>query len=313
MKTTLVNFFAALLLVASYSAHADEFRILPKPEKISKHVYAWIGPHGGPNTKNKGYRMNMAFVVGKNSVAVIESGYYPEMAEEIIKHIRKVTDKPIKFVINTNSQPDRFYGNMTFHKLGIKTLAHPNEIARMRQNANNYALVLERSMKFKNTPLPEPAMQAIDKPTKIDLGGGVSLELAFHKAAHTPTPLIVHIPLDNIVYAGDILYSGRLLAVVPGGSIAQWIETFQYLKKYGNATFIPGHGKPAKLAAFKKSTHDYLVMLNNHMVKMVDDGVDMTDSIKNLDQSEFSYLENFKELAGRNANRAYQEAELAAF
>jgi len=310
-----INFIITLVLFVMLSGYgyAGNNSILPAPKQVSKHVFAWIGPHEGPNVKNKGYRMNMAFVVGKHSVAVLESGYYPEMAEAMITHIKAITDKPIKYVINSNSQPDRFYGNAAFHKRGIKTYAHAEEIKRMNANANNYALMHEMVMKFKNARLPEPAQNAINKPVSFDLGGGVVIDVSFHKAAHTPLPLIVHVKSDNVVYAGDILYSGRLLAIVNGGNIKQWRETFNYLKKYKDATFIPGHGQPAKLSAFEKSTYEYLTLLDLHMSKMLEEDIDMQDAMKRLDQSTYSYLENYKQLAGKNANRAYQEAERAAF
>lgn len=312
-KVSLLFFSLLLISLVVGTAYAGNNAILPKPQKISKHVYAWIGPHGGPSPANKGYRMNLAFVVGEDSVAVLDSGYYPKMAEDIIRHVKTITEKPIKYVINTNSQPDRFYGNAAFHKLGIKTYAHAKEIKRMQENANNYALMHEMVMKFKDAKLPEPAQHAITKTARFDLGGGVVLDVSYYKAGHTPAPLVVSITSDNVVYAGDILYSGRMLAIVPGGSIKQWRETFDYLKKYKDAIFIPGHGKPAKLSAFMKSTYEYLTLLDTHMSKMVEEGVDMQDAMSKLDQSNYAYLANYKQLAGKNANRAYQEAERASF
>lgn len=305
----------SLTCLSANAVFAAQINLLPKPEKISPHVYAWIGPHGGPNTDNKGFRMNMAFVVGKDSVAVIESGFYPAMAKAMIKHIQSITDLPIKYVINSNSQPDRFFGNDAFHQLEADIIAHKKEIKRMNENVNMYAMFVENSMKFKKDSIkvPKNPNRPIEDNTEIDLGGGVKLAIHCYKGAHTPAPLIIHIPSDNVVYAGDILYSGRLLAIVPGGNIAEWLETFNYLRKFKSAVFIPGHGKPGPLASFEKSTYDYLQLLNKHMVKMVSDGVDMQDAINRLDQSKFSKLENYKDLAGRNANRAYQEAERAFF
>lgn len=303
------------LLLLGQVATAKEFNILPVPQKVSEHVYAWIGPHGGPNVNNKGYRMNMAFVVGAKSVAVLESGYYPAMAEEMVAHIKKITSLPIKYVINSNSQPDRFLGNDVFRELGAEVITSDKEAKRMQENANNYAMMLENSMKFKykDIVLPKPPGRTIDRNIVLDLGGGVKLDIHLHKAAHTPLPLIVHVPSDNVVYAGDILYSGRLLAVVPGGDIKQWLSTYDYLKRFKGATFIPGHGRPDALASFDKSTYQYLLMLDRHMRKMVEQGVDLQDAIKRLDQSAYSYLENFNDLAGRNAHGAYLEAEAAAF
>lgn len=302
--------FTLLLLQSRLAAE-----ILPPPQKVSEHVYAWLGPHGGPNTDNKGFRMNLAFVVGKDAVAVLESGYYPKMAREMVDQIRSITSLPIKYVINSNSQPDRMMGNDVFRELGAQIITSAPEAARMLENGNNYAMMLEMTMKFKQRDivLPKQPTKLISQGEVLSLGGGVELDIHLHKAAHTPLPLIVHIPSDNLVYAGDILYSGRLLAIVPGGNIREWKETFNYLKRFKNATFLPGHGKPDKLAVFEKTTYAYLELLDAHMTKMLEEGVDMQDAINRLDQSAFSYLENYQDLAGRNANRAYQEVERAAF
>ena len=167
--------------------------------------------------------------------------------------------------------------------------------------------------KGKNIPLPKLPSTQLNTARTIDLGGGVKVQISFHKAAHTPMPLVLHVTPDNIVYAGDILYSGRLLAVVTGGNIRQWIETFEYLRSFSGATFVPGHGHPAPLNDFETSTLSYLKMLDEHMSKMVEEGVDMQDAIYRLDQSAYSKLENYNDLAGRNANIAFQEAEQASF
>jgi hypothetical protein len=92
-----------------------------------------------------------------------------------------------------------------------------------------------------------------------------------------------------------------------------WIEVFNKLKQFGKVTFIPGHGEPDKLDAFDFPTRQYLSLLYEHMTKMVDEGVEAQDAIEQLDQSRFSGLANFEQLAGRNASWAYLEREAAAF
>lgn len=304
-------------LLALSRGYAAEFKIMPKPQKISEHVYAWIGPHGGPDVQNKGYRMNLAFVVGKEAIAVLDSGFYPAMAQEMLGRIREISSLPIRYVINSNSRPDRYFGNDVFAQMGAKIIAHENEIAYMREVMNNHALFIESSMKFKVDTIKIPALpnMPIKDKIELDLGGNVFLKISSYKSAHTPAPLVVHVPGDKLVYAGDILYSGRLLAAVPGGNIRQWIETFDYLRGFGDVTFIPGHGKPGGLQTFEKSTYSYLKLLDKYMTQMVSDGVDMNDAIKKIRpyQEPYRYLENFVQLAGRNAQRAYQEAELASF
>ena len=300
--------FGSLLVANSVSLAADH--ILPPPTQVTKHLYAWIGPHGGPNPQNKGFRMNMGFVVGKEAVAVIETGYHEPMAREMLAHIAKITKAPVKYVINTNSQGDRFLGNPHFRRQGATIIASALEAKRMAERKGVLAQVNETLLGLKSgsIEIPTPPDRILDGDSEIDLG---DLKVKLHQfgAAHTPGPLVVHIPKDNVVYAGDILYSGRLPAVIDGGNVKSWIAVFDKLRSFGDVTFVPGHGKPAKLSAFEFSTRAYLSLLYAHMKKAVEKGVDEQDAIKTLDQSGFAKLENFKELATRNAYYAFREAE----
>ena len=295
-------------------AARDVKSVLPPPQKVSPHVYAWLGPHEGPSKANQGFRMNLAFVVGQKSVAVLETGYTEAMAREMLAHIAKITPLPVKYAINSNSQPDRYFGNEVFRKQGATIIAHEKEAARMAQSGGDFSTGIERTLGLAEgsvTP-PGPPDKAINADMSLDLGR-LEIKVRHFGPGHTPAPLVVHVPADNIVYAGDILYSGRLLAVIPGGNAKGWVETFDALNTFGNATFIPGHGKPAKLKAFKFPTRDYLALLNDYMAKKVEEGVGMDDAIKGLDQSKFSKLANFDELAGRNASWVYLEREAESF
>jgi len=305
----------AMLLTSPVSA-ADEFTILPPPQKISKHVYAWLGPHGGPSKVNKGFRMNLAFVVGNKEVAVIESGYSDAMAKEMLRHISAITPFPVKHVINTNSQSDRMMGTATFMQHGAKVYTSQGELQRMQQRVSDYATFSEKllGVKLGKATIPEKfANKIVKDQLKINLGN-VSLKVINHGiTGHTPEPLIVEIVEDKMVWAGDTLYAGRLPAVIPGSDVPQWRQLFDKLRSYKDVTFIPGHGKPAPLSAFEKSTYSYLKLLHDHMKRSIDDGVDLQDAMETLDQKSFSYLANYEQLAGRNASWTYTQMEAAAF
>lgn len=304
----------AVLVIGAAPSLAASPPILPAPTRVSEHVYAWIGPHGPPSPENRGFRMNLAFVVGTQAVAVIETGYNEAMVSEMVAHITRITPVPIKYAINSNSQPDRFLGNGAFRARGVSVLATSVEAARMVAMGSMFAQGAESALKLSagSVKVPEIPDRLIDKETVLDLGG-VTLRLYPLAAAHTPGPLIVEIVEDKVVYAGDVLYSGRLPAVVDGGNVGSWIAVFDSLARFGDVTFIPGHGVPAKLEAFQFSTREYLFTLHEHMKKMVDAGVDMQDAIERLDQSRFAKLENYEDLARRNGNTAYREAEAESF
>ena len=311
-KSTLL--LCSLTLISYHTISIADTKILPPPEKLSEHVYAWIGPLEGPSKENNGYRMNMAFVVGTNAVAVIDTGYTEAIAREMLIHIKAITDKSVKYAINSNSQPHRFMGNTIFSEAGATIIAHKNSAERMAAQSGNFAGAIERILELpKNSvKLPKAPDQVIDKKTQLDLGG-VTLKINNYGAAHTPASLVIEVPEDKIVFAGDILYSGRLLAVLSDSNVKSWITVYDQLKQHGDVTFIPGHGNPAPLKDFNFPTYQYLNMLLTHMDKMVDEGVDLQDAINRLDQSAYSRLVNFEEVAGRNASWAYLEREQAAF
>lgn len=311
-----ITLLCMITVVMTFNAYAVDFSILPAPQKISTHTYAWLGPHGGPDKDNKGFRMNLAFVVGTDAVAVIESGYSDAMAKEMLRHIGKITKAPVRFVINTNSQPDRMMGNAIFRQQGAMVIASDAEVKRMQQRVSDYASFSERLLgkELGRATIPDKfADRLVENSLTLKLGG-VSVKIDNHKiAGHTPEPLIVEVVEDRVVWAGDTLYSGRIPAVIPGSNVPQWLSLYEKLRGYKGATFIPGHGKPEKLDGFEKSTYAYLMLLHRHMKKALTDGRDMQDAIDSLDQSQFSYLENYKELAGRNASWAFTQMEAASF
>ena len=303
-----------MLIIFSNMLSASEFKILHPPKKISEHVYAWIGPLEGPSKENNGYRMNLVFVVGQNAVAVIDTGYTAAMAKEMIAHIRAVTKLPIKYAINTSSQPHRYMGNDVFRKAGAKIIAHKESAKRMEKSGGNFATFIENILEAPkgSITMPKQPDVLITDNYEIDLGD-IVLKVQHVGPAHTPAQLIVKIDKDKIIYAGDLLYSGRLLAVLSDSKVGNWIKAYEDLRKEKGYKFIPGHGEPAPLANFDSPTHSYLTLLFDHMNKMVDEGIDVQDAIEKLDQSKYSKLVNFEELAGRNASWTYLEREAASF
>jgi glyoxylase-like metal-dependent hydrolase (beta-lactamase superfamily II) len=220
----------------------------------------------------------------------------------------------VKFAVNTNSQPHRFMGNEVFRRAGASIIAHRLTAQRMDAQGGNFSTAVENILELPegSVTIPGKPDRVIDEDLDLDLGG-VTVKLRNMGPAHTPAQLVVEIKGDKLVYTGDILYSGRLLSVMPDSNTGSWIKAFDALKKFGPVTFIPGHGEPAGLEAFDFPTRQYLSLLHDHMNKMVDEGVDAQDAIEQLDQSRFSGLVNFEQLSGRNASWTYLEREAAAF
>lgn len=304
-----------LLLAAAVLMRPALAGILPEPRQVSPHAWAWIGPYGGPTRENHGFRMNLGFVVGTQAVAVIDSGTSPQMAREMLRHIRKRTPLPVRHVINTDSQPHRFLGNEVFRKAGARIVAGREAAERMARDGGMMAGAAADILGLAALPVPDAPDRLLDAEASVrfDLGGGVALRVRHVGTAHTQGSLIVDVSPDRTVFAGDVLYGNRLLALIPDGSVKGWLAAHDVLRASNGRLFVPGHGQPGPLANFDHPTRTYLERLKRHMDAAVKNGVDIEAARTSFDASAWESLANFNELNGRNAYQAYQESEAENF
>lgn len=300
---------AAVLLWVSLPAYAE---VLPAPRQVGANSWVWIGPYSGPAKENHGFRMNLGFVVGKEAVAVVDTGYGPDMAEAMIVHIRKITSLPIRYAINTNSQPHRFMGNPVFRRHGAQIVAADDAVQRMLDSGAQFAETISEILELPpgRVTAPKAPDMRLTEPLSLDLGE-VRLGVIPVGSAHTRGSLVVRVDPDEVVFAGDVLYGGRLLAVLADSSVAGWIEAYDELRRFRDATFVPGHGDPAPLSEFEFPTYRYLTNLLAHMDRAAADFVELREAIDGFDQSPWQQLANFETLSGPNAHQAYLEREMA--
>ena len=308
-------FAAGLFILGPWSSGAQG-TILPAPQQVSAHAWAWIGPYEGPAKHNNGFRMNLGFVVGRDAVAVIDTGYTKEMAEEMVAAIRRVTPLPIRYAINTNSQPHRFMGNDVFRRQGARVIASTEAAARMTRDGGDFMQAIAAVLELKDPPaLPAPPDRLIEEKgeQRIDLGGGVIVTIMHFGRTHTGGSLVVRVAPDRTVFAGDVLYAGRLPAILPDSNVIGWIAGFERLRGIDAAVFVPGHGQPGPLSAFEPSTLAYLKALKSHMDAAFKAGMDPSTAVRKFDASSWRQLVNFTELSDRNAALAYLESEREGF
>ncbi len=305
---------AVLLLLPLLALPAAAEGPLPAPVQVSEHAWAWIGPYGAPSRENQGYRMNLGFVVGSEAVAVIDTGYGDPMAKAMLAQIAKVTDRPVRYAINTNSQPHRVLGNAVLRAAGAEIIAGAPAVPRIAGQGAEMAAAAEAVLGLEPGGITPPGQpeRPIDATTELVLGG-VTLRVIPVGTAHTEGSLVVEVVEDRLVFAGDVLYGGRLLAVLPVSRTDGWITAFEGLKAFGEARFVPGHGEVGALAEFEQPTYAYLRTLKAHMDEAVEAGTGLQEAIGSLDQSPWADLADFDALAGRNAHQTYLEREAAAF
>jgi glyoxylase-like metal-dependent hydrolase (beta-lactamase superfamily II) len=308
MKSKLIQWAAGLIGLLGMAATAQALDVRFQP--VAPGIYAFIGDMGARTYDNEGLNANIGLVVTAAGAVLIDSGATFESARQIAEAARKVTDQPIKWVINTGGQDHRWLGNGYFKAQGAEIIAHANARADMNNRGNDHLLGLQATLKEKAAgTVPTLPTRFITEQDAVLTLGGVTLELKHRNGAHTPGDLMVWLPQHKVLFTGDVVYVDRLLGVIPVSNTRNWLATFAVIEQINPPTLVPGHGKVTDLRTARADTRDYLLALRAHMKKAVDDGVDVSAAVKNFNAAPFMRLLNAAELMPGNASRTYLELE----
>ena len=308
---TAIRFIALLGLLASAPALAE--KLVLAPTRVAPDVYVVVGALGPQTYEDGGLNNNPGFVIGEDGVLVINSGPSVRVAKALHEAIKKITKRPIKWVVNVNSQNHNWHGNGYFKSIGADILAHREADRVMRETGETQLEISKAQLKDKlaGTALAY-ATEVVGDTHELALGG-TTVQLLHFGPAHTPGDMVVWLPRQKIVFAGDIVFTERLLGVLDIGSSAGWVRAFDQMASLHPQIVIPGHGHPTGIEQARRDTYDYLTFLRKETKQSLDKDESIQDAVDRIDQSRFKRLKNFDALAKRNANRVYLEMEREAF
>lgn len=284
-------------------------QILGKPAEIAPGVFVHTGPHDIASKDNHGDISNWSFIVGNQSVAVIDTGGGEIVGREIRKQVRGVTDKPITHVINTHMHPDHVLGNVAFLDLSPAYVGHHKLRRALEARGERY---LER---YRETVGPDVAGQtSIVMPTievkdrlQIDLGGRI-LQLDARPTAHTDNDLTIFDQQTGTLFLGDLLFSGHVPTL--DGSIRGWLKLLAKLPEEKANRVVPGHG-PASMnwPEALQPVARYLDAIAADVRRDIAAGKPLTDSLETAAIAERHAWQLFDEFHKRNVTAAFAELE----
>ena len=231
--TLLALLLAAAGLFYAYIRHSMPDANVPLEVVASAPDVYWI----------KGGISNMGFVVGKTGVIAIDAQFYEKTAANALAAIRRVTPKPVRHVILTHSDPDHVNGLPSF-PAGVEVIAHPRTKVDMLAALDGWKI---------NPSAPPPALRRylpsrlVTSSADLEIDG-VRLEIMHVSPAHTDGDLVMFLPAQKVVFAGDILTPE--IGAYPGihldkhGSTLGWIKTVEAMLQLNADVFLSGHGKP---------------------------------------------------------------------
>jgi glyoxylase-like metal-dependent hydrolase (beta-lactamase superfamily II) len=297
-------------LVASMGAAAALAQPAPRAvaaQQVSPSAWFVQGDAALGTPANRNFISNAGFVVTSAGVVVIDALGSPHLARELLERIARITAQPVTHVIVTHYHADHIYGLQEFRRAGARILAHRaaldylhSDTARSRLEASRAELAPWVDAQTQLTAADE----WIEGPRDLVLGN-TRLQIRPVGPAHTPEDLVVHLPAEGVLFAGDMMFRGRVPFVGQADS-RQWIAALDTLLAMQPRTVVPGHG-PLSTSAREdlQLTRDYLEYLRSSMGAAAREMEPFEDAYQRTDWSRFEHLPLFRAANRMNAYNTY--------
>jgi quinoprotein relay system zinc metallohydrolase 2 len=277
--------------------------------EIAPGVFVHQGRYEMQSPENRGDMANAGFVVGSDAVAVIDTLGSEKVGADLRNAIRAVTNKPIRFVINTHMHPDHVFGNAAFKQDRPAFVANHKLARGLASRADRYLATNKRMLgddAFVGIEIVLPTVAVEDK-TTLDLGGR-TLILATQRTAHTDNDLTITDTATDTLFLGDLLFSMHVPTL--DGSIRGWLALIDDLKQRKAARVVPGHGPHAmQLPEALEPEQRYLATIAADVRKLIKDGKTLEDATKTAGFEERDAWKLFDDYHVRNVTAAFAELE----
>lgn len=310
-------------------------------QQIVPGVYSAIGT----GTMNVG--SNSAVVVNADDVLIVDSHISPESGRAMLAELKTITDKPVRFLINTHFHYDHTNGNQVFPP-SVDIIGH--EYTRRRLTGD----ILQRGMfadlltglpkqledlKARAAADPDPAAKAwLERQLRVQTAfaasvkdvkatapnvtlddhmtlfrGGREIRLLYVGHGHTGGDIVVYLPKERVLCSGDLLVNG--VANLVDGYVNEWPDALEKLKDLDYEDVIPGHGEPFKGKERIGYFQAYLKDFWQQAVKLHDANVPASDAAKRIDMT--AHQAHYPTITGpgvnvAGVNRVYQVIERRA-
>ncbi|MFC1927246.1 MBL fold metallo-hydrolase [Chloroflexota bacterium] len=266
-------------------------------KQLVSNIYAYV------QSKATWYWSNAGFIVGKDHVVVVDSLATVGLTQRFRDEIKKITDKPIRYLINTHHHGDHTYGNHVF--AGAIIISHDycrREVKGERMMDPNLLNTIFPEFDFRGIAAT-PANITFDRQLTLHVDGR-EVRLLHFGPGHTTDDVIVYLPEEGIIFAGDFIF---LYSTPLGmeGSFAGWLKNLDAMAKLNARVYVPGHG-PVCGAEGLNLCRDYLVFVQSEAKKRFDKGMSVDEAAKDIDLGPFKQWPNHERIL-LNLERLWRE------
>ncbi|WP_255538506.1 MBL fold metallo-hydrolase [Polynucleobacter sp. P1-05-14] len=284
---------------------ADHIQL--KPTQVAPHTYFVQGFPEMGSSANQNFISNTGFVITPDGVVVVDALGSPILAQKLIAEIKKITPQKVVAIIVSHYHADHVYGLQEFKKIGAKIYAQGEGRNYLSSETAKQRLIASRTdfapWVNANTKLISADVW-IDQKLKLTIGG-IDFFISRVGPAHAPEDLMVYVPSEKVLFAGDLVFRGRI-PFVGNADSKGWLAALDKIEKLNPNIVIPGHGgysvHPAEDIAF---TRGYLKYLRESMSKAAINLDPFEDAYKQADWSEYEGMPLFRAANRMNAYNVY--------
>ncbi len=280
-----------------------------KFQRVADGVYSALAT----GTMNVG--SNSAVIVNERDVLIVDSHITPASARALIEEVATITDKPIRYVVNTHYHFDHAHGNQVFppevdiigheftRTMLLGDVLHqrtyvsftagvPKQIEELKAEAARETDPVRRQTLLDRLRVQQDYLEALKEvqptPPNVTLRttltlfrGGREIQLHFFGRGHTGGDVVVFLPKERVICTGDLLTAG--LSYAGDAFVEEWIETLEAIKALDFETVIPGHGEPFTGKARIDQFQRYLKDLWAQAVALKAQGVPAEEAARRID------------------------------
>ena len=277
------------------SGHGHETLAAPTAVEVAAGVFAYVQPDGSWWINNTG------FITAEDRVLAIDASSTERRTRGFIEAITRVSAAPVRTVINTHQHGDHTNGNCLFDSATI--VGHRNCRAAVLSQTIGGVEAIWGPVDWGDLTIRAPELVFDDR---LDLfAGDRRIELHYiGTAAHTTGDVVIWLPDDRVLFAGDLVFNGGTPFVLMG-SVSGSLVALQTLRGFDAETIVPGHG-PVCDARALDDVERYLLFISEVAARACESGLSALDAARETGLGEFADLRDHERIVG-NLHRAMAE------
>jgi glyoxylase-like metal-dependent hydrolase (beta-lactamase superfamily II) len=325
---------AAILMCATLPAQNPLPAVFTTYEtvKLADGIYAFIPPEDAGAFVSG----NSVVIIGGDGALVVDSGHVPSVTKRMIADVKRLTNQPVRFLINTHWHPDHVTGNSLYREQwpGIAIVSTPGTQFQLTRpdslyddltEMNKYMPMLEQALASgkgqSGKPLsdgdrayytevlmeakfmyPELKQTSHAPPTvtferEMTVDlGGRKVEIRYLGRGNTAGDAVIYVPDSKVLMTGDLVVAPTPFAI--GSFIGEWVVTMKALQAIDATTIVPGHGPVEHDKQYMELVTQALEALSQQAHTAINQGMSQEQFVKAVDMEKFRIA-----MAGSNDER----------